>query len=58
MTSSFSNRDVPPDPQPAPCADGGEQLSYRVVATQSKGEELELLMESDFEVWLRHFGAC
>lgn len=60
MTFSSSNRDVSPDPtsQPAPCADDGEQVSEHAATTQPKSEQLEQLLETDFEVWLRHFGAC
>lgn len=60
MTFSSSNRDVPSDPasQPAPCADDGEQVSEHAATTQPKGEQPEPLLEIDFEVWLRHFGAC
>jgi hypothetical protein len=60
MTSSSSNRDVPSDPasQPAPHAEGGEEVSESAATTPPKREQLEQLLDTDFEVWLRHFGAC
>jgi hypothetical protein len=58
--SSSSNKDAhtgsPPPSDLA--ADGAQQVSEDVAAGQSKNVELEQLLESDFEMWLRHFGAC
>jgi hypothetical protein len=60
MTSSPSNRDasLAPPPQSKPASDNGEQLCEDAAPTPSKNVEMDQLLQTDFEIWLRHFGAC
>jgi hypothetical protein len=60
MTGPSSNMEVPSDrtPQPTSNAQGGEQLKEDIGAAECKDVDLEQLLESDFDVWLRHFGFC